>query len=211
MCSIETPVRIPALSNKANTGLTWQGDAVPVSHACGHDCHTAIVLAAAEALSKTKDSLKGSVMIIFQPCEESSADAKGWGMYGQTAKGCGIDGQIGRALLVAGMQSSGAMQMVFREKLFEKLPKPDAFFGLHVTGLMHGGMRLDKPADAPRDETYDAMCPFTGLIAIRPGPAMAAADMFSATITGVCISIIVLLSSIRSSLSRGGEGALMST
>jgi metal-dependent amidase/aminoacylase/carboxypeptidase family protein len=91
------------------------------------------------------------------------------------------------------MQSSGAMQMVFREKLFEKLPKPDAFFGLHVTGLMHGGMRLDKPADADasRDETRRTMPCFpclprrTGLIAIRPGPSMAAADMFSATITGV--------------------------
>jgi metal-dependent amidase/aminoacylase/carboxypeptidase family protein len=102
------------LSNKASTDLTWQGDAVPVSHACGHDCHTAIVLAAAEALSKSKDSLKGSVMIIFQSCEESSAEARGWGMYVWTdGKKQGFSAAVAWHTLVA-LYWSGRRDAVIR-------------------------------------------------------------------------------------------------
>lgn len=39
-------------------------------HACGHDGHVAVGLAVAEILAEMKDSLKGSIRLIFQPAEE---------------------------------------------------------------------------------------------------------------------------------------------
>lgn len=40
------------------------------SHTCGHDMHTAILLAAAKLLKEQEDQLKGYVKFIFQPAEE---------------------------------------------------------------------------------------------------------------------------------------------
>ena len=42
-----------------------------VSHACGHDIHTAMLLNATKALLEVKDELKGTVRLIFQPGEET--------------------------------------------------------------------------------------------------------------------------------------------
>ena len=39
-------------------------------HACGHDAHTAILMATAEVLTAMKDKLPGTVKFIFQPAEE---------------------------------------------------------------------------------------------------------------------------------------------
>src|SRR3954463_8928101 len=41
-----------------------------VMHACGHDGHTAILLAVARILSEKKASLAGNVVLCFQPSEE---------------------------------------------------------------------------------------------------------------------------------------------
>lgn len=47
-----------------------------VTHACGHDGHTAIGLAVAEILIKLKDDLAGTIKLIFQPAEEGVRGAK---------------------------------------------------------------------------------------------------------------------------------------
>ncbi len=48
----------------------YEGNAVGVMHACGHDTHMAMLLTAAKVLSEMKDRLPGSVKFIFQPAEE---------------------------------------------------------------------------------------------------------------------------------------------
>ena len=45
-------------------------------HACGHDAHAAIGLGTAKILSEMKDTLSGTVKIIFQPGEEGARGAK---------------------------------------------------------------------------------------------------------------------------------------
>ncbi|WP_431802547.1 M20 metallopeptidase family protein [Halobacillus andaensis] len=41
-------------------------------HACGHDAHTAMLLGAGYALQKSKHKLSGTVLLVFQPAEETS-------------------------------------------------------------------------------------------------------------------------------------------
>ena len=50
----------------------YEGKPVGVMHACGHDTHVAIVLAAAKILTDLKGQLRGSVKFIFQPAEEGA-------------------------------------------------------------------------------------------------------------------------------------------
>lgn len=45
-------------------------------HACGHDAHAVIGLGTAEVLMKIKDSLRGTVKLIFQPGEEGAKGAR---------------------------------------------------------------------------------------------------------------------------------------
>lgn len=73
-----------------------------VMHACGHDCHTSILMGTAEVLSGMRDKIAGSVKFLFQPSEEGPPE-----------------GEEGGALL---MIKEGAL----------KDPVPDAIIGLHV-------------------------------------------------------------------------------
>ena len=39
----------------------WNGETVGVMHACGHDCHTAILMGVAEVLAEYRENLTGTV------------------------------------------------------------------------------------------------------------------------------------------------------
>ncbi|GAA1147651.1 amidohydrolase [Ornithinicoccus hortensis] len=58
-----------ALPLRAQTGLPYASRHEGTMHACGHDGHMAMVLGAAESLTRD-EHLDGTVRFIFQPAEE---------------------------------------------------------------------------------------------------------------------------------------------
>ena len=50
----------------------YNGEPVPVMHACGHDTHVAILMGVAEVLSQVKKDIQGTVKFVFQPAEEGA-------------------------------------------------------------------------------------------------------------------------------------------
>lgn len=57
---------------RSHVTTEYRGEQVGVMHACGHDAHTAILMGVAEALSKLRAELPGSVLFVFQPAEEGA-------------------------------------------------------------------------------------------------------------------------------------------
>ena len=58
------------------TGLPYASRHSGKMHACGHDGHTATLLAAAKVLAAHKDRLQGTLNLIFQPAEEGHGGAQ---------------------------------------------------------------------------------------------------------------------------------------
>jgi len=56
-------------------GLLRDGTEVPVMHACGHDMHITCAVGAATVLAQTREVWSGTVVMIFQPAEETSEGA----------------------------------------------------------------------------------------------------------------------------------------
>ncbi len=50
----------------------YLGEEVPVSHACGHDTHMAMLMGVAEMFAARRDELPGTIKFIFQPAEEGA-------------------------------------------------------------------------------------------------------------------------------------------
>ncbi|WP_337036249.1 M20 aminoacylase family protein [Pantoea agglomerans] len=74
-CMIGLRADMDALPMQDQSGTDWQSRLEQVSHACGHDGHTVMLLGAAEKLARDV-SFDGSVCFIFQPAEEGLAGAK---------------------------------------------------------------------------------------------------------------------------------------
>lgn len=74
-----------ALPIAENTGLAYaskitttdgEGNTVPVGHMCGHDMHVAWLVGAATLLSQGRDNWKGTLLVVFQPGEETAQGAQ---------------------------------------------------------------------------------------------------------------------------------------
>ncbi len=59
-----------ALEVMEETGAPYKSAVPGVMHACGHDCHVAMMLTAACILNDVRDELCGEVRLAFQPAEE---------------------------------------------------------------------------------------------------------------------------------------------
>jgi amidohydrolase len=67
---------IDALPIQERNDVPYRSENPGVKHACGHDAHTAIVLGAAEVLSRLKPRLPGTVVFLFQPAEEGTPEGE---------------------------------------------------------------------------------------------------------------------------------------
>lgn len=81
-----------ALPITEQTGLEFKSQNEGVMHACGHDCHTSILLGAAKVLSGFRDKFNGCVKFVFQEGEELATGAKNLTASGKLD---GIDNIIG--------------------------------------------------------------------------------------------------------------------
>ncbi|MGV2952802.1 amidohydrolase [Arthrobacter sp. JUb115] len=57
-------------------GTLPDGTEVPVMHGCGHDTHVAALMTATEVLVADRDNWSGTLVLIFQPGEETGAGAQ---------------------------------------------------------------------------------------------------------------------------------------
>ncbi|WP_085632567.1 MULTISPECIES: M20 aminoacylase family protein [unclassified Pseudomonas] len=73
--SIGLRADMDALPIQENSGVPYTSQISGVMHACGHDGHTAVLLAAAHYLAWTRP-FKGTVHLIFQPAEEGLGGAR---------------------------------------------------------------------------------------------------------------------------------------
>jgi len=96
-------------SFKSTVRTEYLGQDVGVSHACGHDVHTAVQLGVASVLSSMKDDLPGTVLFIFQPAEEGPPPGE-----------------------------EGGAELMMQEDVFAD-PRPEAIFGLHTFSVMEVG------------------------------------------------------------------------
>jgi len=87
----------------------YNGEDVPVMHACGHDTHVAMLMAAADILSELREDMPGTVKFLFQPAEEGAPKGE-----------------------------SGGAEMMVAEGVLEN-PAVDAAFALHVSASQEAG------------------------------------------------------------------------
>ncbi|MBD1398426.1 amidohydrolase [Pontibacter sp. JH31] len=106
-------VEVP-FASKVRT--TFNGQEVGIMHACGHDAHTAMLMATAEILAGMKNDLAGTVKFIFQPSEEGAPAGE-----------------------------EGGASLMIKEGVLDEGPKPEVIFGLHLNSQAEVGQVLYRP------------------------------------------------------------------
>ena len=100
---------------KSNMVGEYNGEKVPVMHACGHDTHTAMLLGVAKILYTIKDDIPGSIKFIFQPAEEGAPAGE-----------------------------EGGAELMVKEGVL-KNPEVAAIFGLHIWSQFPAGNVYLRP------------------------------------------------------------------
>jgi amidohydrolase len=103
---------------KSTVRTEYLGNQVGVSHACGHDVHTAVQMGVASVLAGMRQDVAGTVLFIFQPAEEGAP---------------------------AGEQ--GGAKLMLDEGVFRDL-RPEAIIGLHTFAHMPVGQVGYTPGPA---------------------------------------------------------------
>ena len=96
----------------------FNGRQVGVMHACGHDAHTAILMATAKVLKQMQKDLPGTVVFLFQPAEEGAPD-----------------------------KEEGGAPLMIKEGALDN-PKVEATFGLHMAAGLPVGVLAYKSGAA---------------------------------------------------------------
>ena len=65
-----------ALPVTEETGLSYASAVEGVMHACGHDVHVTCLLGAATVLDAVRDTWRGTLVVVFQPAEETVRGAR---------------------------------------------------------------------------------------------------------------------------------------
>ncbi|AWI32330.1 amidohydrolase [Streptomyces sp. ICN441] len=67
---------LDALPVRERTGLKYASTVPGVMHACGHDLHTAAAAGAVSLLAASRDSWRGTLVLVGQPAEETLSGAR---------------------------------------------------------------------------------------------------------------------------------------
>lgn len=100
---------------KSNMTGKYNGEEVPVMHACGHDTHTAILLGVAKILYEIREEVPGTIKFIFQPAEEGAPAGE-----------------------------EGGAELMVKEGVL-KNPAVEAIFGLHIWSQIKAGEVFVRP------------------------------------------------------------------
>ena len=65
-----------ALPIDEQADVDFRSEVTGKMHACGHDCHTAMLLGAARLLKSHDSEINGTVKLVFQPAEEGGAGGR---------------------------------------------------------------------------------------------------------------------------------------
>ena len=97
----------------------YLGEEVPVSHACGHDTHMAMLMGVAEMMAERRDELPGTIKFIFQPAEEGTPPGE----------------EGGAELMVAeGVMTDPDVEVVFGQHIWA--PAPAGMIGYRAGGML---------------------------------------------------------------------------
>lgn len=115
---------IDALPVTEETGLPFASQNPGVMHACGHDCHGAMLLGMGKSLMEVKDELTGKILLGFQVAEENLKGSRTMVQYVKDMGGAnnsiaihvGCAQNIGEIMLPAGPMASGVITYQIRVK-----------------------------------------------------------------------------------------------
>ncbi|HEV3052555.1 MAG TPA: amidohydrolase [Longimicrobium sp.] len=103
---------------KSTVRTEYLGNQVGVSHACGHDVHTAVQMGVASVLAGMRQEVAGTVVFVFQPAEEGAPPGE-----------------------------QGGAKLMLDEGLFRDV-RPEAILGLHTFAHMPVGQVGYTPGPA---------------------------------------------------------------